>query len=41
VENKDVNNQSCVVDIPVSQKNFFLMIALNDGKVYTEKIGIR
>jgi hypothetical protein len=41
VEHKEVNNLTCVVDIPVSQKNFFLMIALNDGKVYTEKIGIR
>ena len=42
IEHKDVNNQSCILEIPpVSQKTFFMMIAMNDGKIYTEKIGIR
>lgn len=41
VEHKDINHTNLVLDIPVNQKTFFLMIALTDGKVYTEKIGIR
>lgn len=41
VEHKEINNQNCVIDIPVNQKAFFMMIALNDGKTYTEKIGLR
>ena len=41
VEHKEINHNNLVVDIPLNQKTFFLMIALNDGKVYTEKIGIR
>jgi hypothetical protein len=41
VEQKEINNSSFVVNIPVSQKAFFLMIGLSDGKIYTEKIGIQ
>lgn len=41
VEQKEINNQICIVDIPVNQKTFFMMIALDNGKIYTEKIGIR
>lgn len=41
VEQKEINNNSFVVNIPVNQKTFFLMIGLSDGKIYTEKIGIR
>ncbi len=41
VEQREINNNSFVVNIPVSQKTFFLMIGLSDGKIYTEKIGIR
>ena len=41
VEQKEINNQECVIVIPVNQKTFFMMIAMGDGKVYTEKIGIR
>jgi hypothetical protein len=41
VEQLEINNQSWVLDIPVSQKTFFLMIGLADGKIYTEKIGIQ
>ena len=40
VEQKELNNNSFVLNIPVSQKTFFLMIGLNDGKVYTEKLAI-
>lgn len=41
VEQKEINNNSFVVNIPVNQKTFFLMIGLSDGKIYTEKIGIQ
>lgn len=41
VEQKEINNSSFVVNIPVNQKAFFLMIGLSDGKIYTEKIGVR
>ena len=41
VEQKGINNNSFVINIPVNQKTFFLMIGLSDGKIYTEKIGIQ
>jgi hypothetical protein len=41
VEQKEINNNFFVFDIPVNQKAFFLMIGLSDGKIYTEKIGIQ
>ncbi len=41
VEQKEINNNFHVLNIPVNQKTFFLMIGLSDGKIYTEKIGIR
>jgi hypothetical protein len=41
VEQKEINNNSFVINIPVNQKTFFLMIGLSDGKIYTEKIGIQ
>jgi hypothetical protein len=41
VEQREINNNSFVVNIPVNQKTFFLMIGLSDGKIYTEKIGLR
>ena len=41
VEHKEINNLNCVVDIPLNQKTFFMMISTTDGKVYTEKIGIQ
>jgi hypothetical protein len=40
VEQKEINNNSYVLNIPVDQKTFFLMIGLGDGKIYTEKIGL-
>ena len=41
VEQKEINNRLYVLDIRVNQKTFFLMIGLNNGKIYTEKIGIQ
>lgn len=41
VEQREVNNNSYTINIPVDHKTFFLMVGLSDGKVYTEKIGIR
>ncbi len=41
VEQKEINNSFFVLNIPVNQKTFFLMIGLNNGKIYTEKIGIK
>ena len=41
VEQKEINNSSFVVNIPVNQRSFFLMIGLSDGKIYTEKIGLQ
>jgi hypothetical protein len=41
VEQKEINNSSFVLNIPVNQKTFFLMIGLNNGKIYTEKIGVQ
>lgn len=40
-EQKEINRNSVVLDITAPQKTFFLMIALDDGKIYTEKIGLR
>jgi hypothetical protein len=39
-EQKEINASQYVLDITVPQKTFFLMIAMSDGKVFTEKIGI-
>ncbi len=41
VEQKEINNNYFVLDIPINQKTFFLMIGFSDGKIYTEKIGIQ
>ncbi len=41
VEQKEINNSSFVLNIPVNQKTFFLMINLSNGKIYTEEIGIQ
>lgn len=39
-EQKDINNNTITIDIPISRRAFFLMIGLASGKVYTEKIGV-
>ena len=41
VEQKEINNNSFVINIPENQQTFFLMIGLSDGKIYTENIGIQ
>lgn len=41
IEQKDINNNSFTIDIPISRKAFFLMIGLANGKIYTEKIGVQ
>ena len=41
VEQKEIKNSYYSFTIPVNQKAFYLMIGLNDGKIYTEKIGVR
>ena len=41
VEQKEINNSSYTFTIPVNQKTFFLMIGLEGGKIYTEKVGLR
>lgn len=41
VEQKEINNSSFTITIPVNQKTFFLMIGLEGGKIYTEKIGVQ
>ena len=41
VEQKDINTNSYSFTIPVNQKTFFLMIGLEGGKIYTEKIGVQ
>lgn len=41
VEQKDINNNSFTIDIPINRKTFFLMVGLANGKIYTEKIGVQ
>ncbi len=41
VEQREINNSSFMLNMPVNQKTFFLMIGLENGKIYTEKIGIQ
>ncbi len=40
-EHKEINSTSFSLYLPVSQKNVFLMVGLNNGKVYTEKLAIQ
>jgi len=41
LEQKEINASSYTFTIPVNDKAFFLMIGLTNGKIYTEKIGVR
>jgi hypothetical protein len=41
VEEKEINNNSYTFSVPVNQKTFFLMIGLDGGKIYTQKIGVQ
>ena len=41
VEQRGIKNSYYTLTIPVNQKAFYLMIGLEGGKIYTEKIGIQ
>ncbi|HQU56720.1 MAG: hypothetical protein R2796_03730 [Chitinophagaceae bacterium] len=41
VEQKEVNKNNISFNVPIRQPNFFLMIGLTDGKIFTEKIAMR
>lgn len=41
IEHKNIRDRNITLDIPIYRKTFFLMVGLENGKVYTEKIGIR
>ena len=41
VEQREMNAATCTFSIPINDKIFFLMVGLEGGKIYTEKIGIR
>lgn len=41
VEQREINAGSFSFVIPVNEKLFFLMVGLEGGKIYTEKIGIQ
>ena len=41
IEQKDVNANSYNFKINVNEKVFFVMLQLADGKIYSEKIGVR
>jgi hypothetical protein len=39
VEQREINSSSFAFTIPVNEKIFFLMVGMDGGKIYTEKIG--
>lgn len=41
VEQREINNTYYTFSVPDNQKNFYLMIGLDGGKIYTEKLGVR
>lgn len=41
VEQRDIHAGQFTFIIPVNEKIYFLMVGLENGKVYTEKIGIQ
>ncbi len=41
VEQREINAGSFTFIIPINEKIFFLMVGLQGGKIYTEKIGIQ
>ena len=41
VEQREINAESCTFTIPVNEKIFFLMVGLEGGKIYTEKIRVQ
>jgi hypothetical protein len=41
IEQKDVNASTYNFRVSIDEKIFFVMLQLVDGKIYTEKIGVR
>jgi hypothetical protein len=41
VEQRGIFATSFKINVPINRNTFFMMIELMDGKVYTEKIGLR
>lgn len=41
VEQKNIQQSSFSFSIPVKGNYYFLMVGLENGKIYTEKIGVR
>ncbi len=41
VEQREINAASFTFTIPINNKIYFLMIGLEGGRIYTEKIGIQ
>ncbi|HMK26258.1 MAG TPA: hypothetical protein VK483_09535 [Chitinophagaceae bacterium] len=41
LEQRDINAASYTFAIPVDEKFFFLMLGLEGGKIYTEKVGMQ
>lgn len=39
VEQREINSSSFAFSVPVNEKIFFLMVGMDGGKIYTEKIG--
>lgn len=40
VEQKNINNNFFMIELPVYRKVFYLLIGLTNTKIYTEKIGV-
>ncbi len=41
IEQREINAGSYTFTVPINEKVFFLMLGLEGGKIYTEKIGIQ
>ena len=41
LEQREINSNSYTFTIPVNEKVYFLMVGLNDRKIYTEKISVQ
>ncbi len=41
IEQREINADSYTFTIPINEKIFFLMVGLEGGKIYTERIGIQ
>lgn len=41
VEQRDINSSNYTFRVSTNEKIFFIMVKLEDGKVYSEKIGIQ